>query len=169
MRDLNKVMLIGRLGRDPELRYLADGTPLTTLTLATGRQWRDAQGQQQEHTEWISVVLWRKLGEIAGQYLSKGRMVYIEGRMQTRSWDDDAGQKHYKTEVVAQELILLDSRRGEGAQLADEGEGAEEESWSEAPVVEPGRGPTGRPRSPRGLAASRQPAPLVEEPDEVPF
>ncbi|OGY79411.1 MAG: hypothetical protein A3B74_01055 [Candidatus Kerfeldbacteria bacterium RIFCSPHIGHO2_02_FULL_42_14] len=109
--DLNKVMIIGRLTRDPELRTIPSGHSVATFSVATGRVWTDQQGQKQERTEFHNVVAWRRLGEIAGQYLTKGRQVYIEGRLETRSWDDPNGTKRYRTEIVAENLILLGSAR----------------------------------------------------------
>jgi single-strand DNA-binding protein len=110
-RDLNKVMIIGRLGADPEMRYTPSGSPVTTLRVAAGRQWRDGGGEQREETEWFSVVAWNKLAEICSQYLTKGSRVYIEGRLQTRSWDDQqSGQTRYKIEVIASDMIILDGR-----------------------------------------------------------
>ena len=113
--SLNKVQLIGNVGRDPEMRYLAGGEAVTTFSLATNRRWRGDDGQAHEQTEWHSVVAWRTLAEQCGEYLTRGRQVYIEGRLQTRSWDDaTTGQKRYRTEVVAERMVLLDSR-GAGA------------------------------------------------------
>jgi len=112
-RDLNKVMIIGRLGADPELRNTSSGSPVTTMRVAAGRQWRDTSGEMREETEWFSVVAWNKLAEICGQYLTKGARVYIEGRLQTRSWEDQqSGQTRYRTEVIANDMIILDSREG---------------------------------------------------------
>jgi single-strand DNA-binding protein len=109
--SLNKVLLIGNVGRDPELRYLAGGEAVTTFSLATDRRWRGDDGQAHEQTEWHNVVAWRKLAEQCGEYLARGRQVYVEGRLQTRTWDDQAsGQKRYRTEIVAERMVLLDSR-----------------------------------------------------------
>lgn len=120
-RDLNKVMIIGRLGADPEMRYTPTGSPVTTLRVATGRQWRDGGGESREETEWFSVVAWNKLAEICSQYLTKGSRVYIEGRLQTRSWEDQqSGQTRYKTEVIASDMIILDSREGRGGRDSDD-------------------------------------------------
>lgn len=107
-RDLNKVMLIGRLGRDPEMRYTPSGQPVTSFPLAASRSWVTANGDRREATEWFNIVTWRNLAEICKQHLSKSSRVYIEGRLQTRSWEDEHGQKHYRTEVVADEMIMLD-------------------------------------------------------------
>lgn len=110
-KDLNKFMCIGRLGADPDVRNTPQGNTVTTFNVAMGRQWKDADGNQHDETEWASVVAWNKLGEICGEYLRKGARVYIEGRLQTRSWEDqETGQKRYKTEVVANDMIMLDSK-----------------------------------------------------------
>src|SRR5579885_3001735 len=110
MAGLNKVMIIGNLGRDPEMRYTPNGTPVTTFSVAVTRLWKTPDGQQQDETEWFNVVTWNKLAETCNQVLSKGRMVYVEGRLRTRSWDGQDGQKHYRTEVIASTVLVLDSR-----------------------------------------------------------
>ncbi|MBI2642209.1 MAG: single-stranded DNA-binding protein [Candidatus Wildermuthbacteria bacterium] len=104
--DLNKVFLIGRLTENPEIRTTSSGQEVSTIRIATNRMWTDKQGQKQREAEYHSVVLWGRLAQIAGQYLQKGGLVYIEGRIQTRSWDDSQGQKRYRTEVVAERLQL---------------------------------------------------------------
>lgn len=120
-RDLNKVMIIGRLGADPEMRYTPSGSPVTTLRVAASRQWRDGNGESREETEWFSVVAWNKLAEICGQYLTKGSRVYLEGRLQTRSWEDQqSGQTRYKSEVIASDMIILDSREGRAGRDSDD-------------------------------------------------
>jgi single-strand DNA-binding protein len=108
--DLNKVMLIGRLTRDPESRTTPQGITVVNFGLATNRVWKDDQGNQRDATEFHNIVAWRRLGEICSQYLSKGRQVYIEGHLQTRSWDGQDGKKNYRTEVVADNMIMLGSR-----------------------------------------------------------
>ena len=114
-KSLNKVQLIGNLGKDPEVKYTPSGTPVAKITLATNERYKDKNGEWQDRTEWHNVVLWQRLAEIAGEYLKKGGKVYIEGRLQTRSWDDkQTNQKKYMTEVVASDLILLGGR-GEGS------------------------------------------------------
>ena len=106
--DLNKVMIIGRLTRDPEVRTTPNGQNVAAFSVATGFTWTDQQGQKKEQTEFHNVVAWRKLADIVGQYLKKGSQVYIEGRLQTRSWDDKtSGQKKYRTEIVADSMIML--------------------------------------------------------------
>ena len=128
---LNKVMVIGHLGADPEMRYTASGDAVTTFRVASSERWTDKAGAKQERTEWVSVVAWRKLAEICAQYLATGRQVYVEGRLQTRSWDDQAGQKKYRTEVVASQVTFLGgagagdgqrpARAAAGAPTADSG------------------------------------------------
>jgi len=107
---VNKVMLVGRLGKDPEVRYTPDGTMVATFTMATNEQWRDKNGEKVEKTEWHRIVTYRRLAEICGSYLSKGSLVYIEGRLQTRSWEDKDGNKRNTTEIVAQNMQMLDSK-----------------------------------------------------------
>jgi single-strand DNA-binding protein len=107
---LNKVMLIGRLGADPEVRYTPDGAMITTFRLATDEQWKDKSGERVQKTEWHRVVTFGRLAEICGNYLNKGKLVYVEGRIQTRSWEDKEGAKRYMTEVVAQNMQMLDGR-----------------------------------------------------------
>jgi len=110
-RSLNKVTLIGNLGKDPELRYTNSGVPVATFSLATNEQWKDNEGNVQERTEWHNIVAWQKLAEICAEYLKKGSKVYIEGRIQTRSWDDkNTGQKRYITEIIAGDMIMLDAK-----------------------------------------------------------
>ena len=114
-RSVNKAILIGNLGRDPELRHTASGKAVATFTVATNRSWTGPDGSSQEETEWHNIVAWDRLAEICQQYLQKGRKVYIEGRIQTRSWDDKtSGQKRYMTEIVANQMIILDSSGGRG-------------------------------------------------------
>ncbi|HXY13474.1 MAG TPA: single-stranded DNA-binding protein [Terriglobales bacterium] len=117
-KSVNKVILVGNLGKDPEVKYTPQGTPVAKLTLATNERYKDKNGEWQDRTEWHNVVLWQRLAEIAGEYLKKGGKVYIEGRLQTRSWDDkQTNQKRYMTEIVASDLVLLGGR-GEGGDFA---------------------------------------------------
>src|SRR5690554_65307 len=116
-RGVNKVILIGNLGRDPEVRYMPSGSAVANITLATTEVWRDRQtGEQQERTEWHNVVFFNRLAEIAGEYLRKGSKVYIEGSLRTRKWQDKNGQDRYTTEIVASEMQMLDGHGGEGGQ-----------------------------------------------------
>ena len=110
-RGLNKVMIIGNLGRDTEMRYTPSGRPVTTFSIATNRSWNTSDGERRKETEWFNVVAWGSLAEICNQYLTKGQQVYIEGRLQTRRWEDSEGQKHSSTEIIANEMIMLGERR----------------------------------------------------------
>ncbi len=118
-RSLNKVMLIGNLTRDPELRYTPQGTPVCTIGLATNRSWTDSNSQRQEETEFHRLVAWNKLAELCSQLLFKGRKIYVEGRLQTRNWTTQDGQERQTTEVVIDDMIVLDSRRREGEEYAE--------------------------------------------------
>ena len=131
---VNKVILIGNLGADPEVRYTPDGVPVANFSLATSESWNDrTSGEKQERTEWHRLVLWRKLAEIAGQYLKKGSKIYVEGKLQTRSWDDQSGQKRYATEVVVNDMQMLDSRA--------DGSGGGAASRDPGPATQPEYGP----------------------------
>jgi single-strand DNA-binding protein len=110
-RGLNKVQIIGHLGKDPEMRYTPSGRPVTTFSVAVSRSWNSADGERHAETEWFNVVAWGNLAEICKQYLVKGQQVYIEGRLQTRRWDDKEGQKHTSVEIVANEMMMLGDRR----------------------------------------------------------
>lgn len=123
-RGLNKVMIIGHLGRDPEMRYTPSGRPVTSFSVATNRNWTTAEGERRSEAEWFNIVAWGSLAEICSQLLKKGQLVYIEGRLQTRRWEDDQGNKRTATEVVAREMIMLNDRKdkseGEAATEGDE-------------------------------------------------
>ncbi|HEY3699679.1 MAG TPA: single-stranded DNA-binding protein [Spongiibacteraceae bacterium] len=137
-RGVNKVILVGNLGNDPETRYLPSGGAVTNITVATSESWKDKQtGQQQDRTEWHRVVFFNKLAEIAGEYLRKGSKVYVEGSLRTRKWQDQAGQDRYSTEIVASEMQMLDSRGAGG------GTGAS----YDAPASAPARQQSAPPRS----------------------
>ncbi len=126
-RGLNKVLIIGNLGRDPEMRYTPSGKPVTTFSVATTRTWSTSEGEKREETEWFNIVAWSSLAEICKQYLTKGQQVYIEGRLQTRHWDDQEGNKHTSVEIVANEMIILSERRETGEASADLAPSEEEE------------------------------------------
>jgi single-strand DNA-binding protein len=120
-KSVNKVILVGHLGKDPEVKYTPSGTAVASFSIATSERFKDKDGNWQDRTEWHNIVLWQRLAEIAGEYLKKGRLVYIEGRLQTRSWDDkNTGEKKYRTEVVGNDLVLLGGGAREGGS-ADEG------------------------------------------------
>lgn len=124
-RGVNKVILVGNLGKDPEVKYAANGAAITNITVATSESWNDKQtGEKQEKTEWHRVVFFRRLAEIAGEYLRKGSQVYIEGKLQTRKWQDQSGQDRYTTEIVANEMQMLGGRANEsGARPQSSGGG----------------------------------------------
>lgn len=126
-RGLNKVMIIGHLGRDPEMRYTPSGKPVTTFTVAVSRSWNSGDGERHTETEWFNIVAWGNLAETCKQYLTKGMLVYIEGRLQTRKWEDKEGQKHSSVEVVANEMTMLNERR-EGNHNNEAGAAPSEES-----------------------------------------
>jgi len=110
-RGLNKVMVIGQVGRDPEMRYMPNGKPVTSFSVATSRSWTNSEGERCEETEWFNVVAWGNLAEICKQHFRKGQQVYVEGRLQTRGWEDREGKRFFRTELVANELIILGDHR----------------------------------------------------------
>ena len=120
MAGLNKVMIIGNVGADPEMRYTANGRAVTSFRVAVNRNYTTSEGERREETEWFAVVTWQKLAEQCSQYLQKGRRVYVEGRLRTRSWDTPDGQRRFRTEVIADRVIFLD--RAMGVPLPEEGE-----------------------------------------------
>lgn len=125
MAGVNKAIIVGRLGQDPEIRYFQDGSAVANFSVATSEEWRDKEtGEKRERTEWHRIVAFRRLAEICGQYLSKGRQVYVEGRIQTREWDDRDGNKRYTTEIVANTMQMLGPRTDTGPQNAYAGGGA---------------------------------------------
>jgi single-strand DNA-binding protein len=131
MSGLNKVLIIGNLGADPEMRYTADGTALTNIRVAASRSYSGPDGERKEETEWFSIVAWRKLAEQCSQYLQKGSKVYVEGRLKTRSWDTPEGERKYRTEVVAEKVLFMD--RAPGSQ----GGGREYDESAPAPEAQP--------------------------------
>jgi single-strand DNA-binding protein len=141
MAGLNKVMLIGNVGNDPEMRYTAGGSAVTSFRLAVNRNFSSKEGERREETEWFDVVTWNKLAEICSQFLQKGRQAYVEGRLHTRSWDGQDGQRRYRTEVVAEHVLFLGPGGGGAPRMMD--------NYDDAP------------------AASGVPAPV--DPDDLPF
>ena len=130
---VNRVFLVGRLGRDPEQRFTSSGTPVTNFSMATDERWKDQSGERQTRTEWHQIVVWGKLAEICSQYLNKGKLVFIEGRLQTREWDDRDGNRRRTTEIVASEMRMLGSRMEEqGMRESGPGPGPAPEAGSEA-------------------------------------
>ena len=149
-RGVNKVILVGNLGKDPEVRYSPNGGAVANITIATSESWKDkTSGEKQEKTEWHRIVFFGRLAEIAGEYLKKGAQIYVEGRLQTRKWQDKEGKDRYTTEIVANEMQMLGSREGRGApsefdQSGDEGQGRG--SSSRAPAATSSGG--GKPSAP---------------------
>jgi single-strand DNA-binding protein len=136
-RGINKVILIGNLGQDPEVRYMPNGNAVANVSVATSESWKDKNsGEMQERTEWHRVVFFRRLAEIVGEYLKKGSKVYVEGRLQTRKWQDQSGNDRYTTEIVADQMQMLDSRGGGGAAF----DSAPSQSQSQSAPA-PGPGP----------------------------
>ncbi len=128
-RGINKAIIVGTLGQDPEVRYTANGSAVANLRVATNESWKDRQtGEQQERTEWHSIVMWGRLAEIAQQYLKKGSQAYFEGRIQTRKWQDQSGNDRYSTEIVANEMQMLGGRGGGGGAPMDSGGGGQAQS-----------------------------------------
>ena len=137
MAGVNKAILVGRLGKDPEIKYTPSGTAIANFTMATSENYKDKDGQKQERTEWHKIVAFGKLAEICGEYLAKGKQVYIEGRIQTRSWDDKEGNKKYMTEIVANTMQMLgkpDATASSGQTAATESSSAQEPSVVEEDV-----------------------------------
>jgi single-strand DNA-binding protein len=125
MRGLNKVQIIGYLGRDPEMRYTPNGKPVAAFPVAVTRSWVKPEGERAEKTEWFNVVAWDRLAEICSQYLRQDSPVYVEGRLETRSWESEDGQRHYRTEIVANEVIILDRRSRAAEEPAGEAAGGD--------------------------------------------
>ncbi len=146
MASVNKVILIGNLGRDPEVRYAPSGSAICNVAIATSRNWKDkTSGERQEETEWHRVVFYDRLAEIAGEYLKKGKSVYIEGRLKTRKWTDKDGVEKYTTEVIAQEMTMLGGREGGAGGGGDEG-GYEPRAEAPRRAAQPPRAPAPAPR-----------------------
>ena len=157
MASVNKVILVGNLGRDPEVRYTPDNSAITNISIATTDVWRDKNGDKQERTEWHRVAFFGKLAEIAGEYLKKGSQVYVEGRLQTRKWQDKDGQDRYTTEIVADRMQMLGSRGGMG--------GADAADMDSAPP--PSRGPA--PSSGRSSSGGKSGSKFDDLEDDIPF
>jgi single-strand DNA-binding protein len=184
-RGVNKVILVGNLGQDPEVRYMPNGGAVANMTLATSESWRDKQtGETKEKTEWHRVVLFGKLAEVAGEYLKKGSQVYIEGSLQTRKWQDQGGQERYTTEVVVNvggTMQMLGGRQGAGAQGANAG--GQQGGWGQPqqPQTQPqgnnaqfsgnpsAPAPGARPAAPQGNAPAAGNEPPMDFDDDIPF
>ena len=156
MASVNKVILIGNLGRDPEVRYTPSGAAVCNVSIATTRNWKNRDsGEKQEETEWHRVVFYDRLAEIAGEYLKKGRSVYVEGRLKTRKWQDKEGKDNYTTEIIAEQMQMLGSREGMGSGGADD----HGEPRSAAPA----------PRAPASKPAAKSATGFDDMDDDIPF
>ena len=165
MASINKVILVGNLGRDPEVRYSADGAAICNISIATTSNWKDkASGERREETEWHRIVFYNRLAEIVGEYLKKGRSVYIEGRLRTRKWQNKEGQDVYTTEVIADQMQMLGGRDDMGASGGGNSGGGEYEGSSSAPSR-----PAARPQAQRPQPPSASPASLGDLDDDIPF
>lgn len=179
-RGINKVIIVGNLGQNPEVKYMPNGNAVTNISVATSESWKDQQGQLQERTEWHRIVMFRKLAEIAGQYLTKGSQVYIEGKLQTRKWQDQNGQDRYTTEIVADNMQMLGGRQGgQDAGGYQPNQGAQGGAPQQAPnyqqMPNQGGGQPNRGGNQGGFNQSPQkPAQPMQEPDfdfddDIPF
>ena len=169
MASVNKVILIGNLGKDPEVRYAPSGSAICNIALATSRSWKDkTSGERQEETEWHRVVFFDRMAEVAGEYLKKGKSVYIEGRLKTRKWTDKEGVDKYTTEVMADRMEMLGSREGGGGGGGDEGYGEPSTPRAEAPrrSAPPPRAPA---PAPRAAPAPKSSTGFDDMDDDIPF
>ncbi len=165
-RGVNKVILVGNLGQDPEVRYMPNGNAVANFTLATSESWKDQQGQQQERTEWHRCVAYRRLAEVIGEYAKKGSKLYVEGRLQTRKWQDQSGQEKFTTEIIVNEMQLLDSRgqgQGQGGyQQPQQSSGGQGWNQPQQPAAQPaapqqgGYSPQSAPQPQQGAAQPQQ-------------
>lgn len=166
-KGVNKVILVGNLGNDPEVRYMPNGNAVANLSLATSESWKDQQGQVQERTEWHRLTMYRRLAEIAGEYLAKGSQIYVEGKLQTRKWQDQQGQDRYTTEIIVDQMQMLGGR--EGGNGGQQG-GYQQQQGNRQGYQQQGNGQN-RPSSQAGQNGQQKPP--MSEPDfyddEIPF
>jgi single-strand DNA-binding protein len=168
MASVNKVIIVGNLGRDPETRYMPNGEAVTNIAVATTESWKDKNtGEKKELTEWHRITFYRKLAEIAGQYLKKGSQIYVEGRLQTRKWTDKENVERYTTEIIADSMQMLGSRQGMGGGAG----GGMDEEYSGAPAARqnPGGGSAASAPAARPAAASRPAPNFSDMDDDIPF
>lgn len=168
-RSLNKAQLIGNLTRDPELRYTPAGTAVCSFGLATNRSWTTEAGEKKEDTEFHRIVAWNKLAELCSQLLTKGRKVYVEGRLQTRSWQGQDGNQRQTTEIVIEDMIILDSRRDSGAVAAETGTVTSSQSTSPAPVADDATQTQSAPPVTAAVEPEPKAATETVNPDDIPF
>ena len=167
MASVNKVILIGNLGKDPEVRYAPSGSAICNITLATSRNWKDkTTGERQEETEWHRVVFFDRMAEVAGEYLKKGKSVYIEGRLKTRKWTDKEGAEKYTTEIMADKMEMLGSREGGGGGGA--GGGGSGDDMGSAPAASPRSAPPAR-NAPAPKPAAKSSTGFDDMDDDIPF
>ena len=177
-RGVNKVIVVGNLGNDPEVRYMPNGNAVANISIATSESWKDQQGQQQERTEWHRVTMYRRLAEIAGEYLKKGSQVFIEGKLQTRKWQDQQGNDRYTTEIIADNMQMMGGRNDGGG--GQGGQGGQQNNYQQRPPQQNTGGQQGGYNSNQGggqPAPQKQPqqqAPKMSEPDidfddDIPF
>jgi single-strand DNA-binding protein len=158
--SVNKVILIGRLGKDPETRYMPNGEAVTNATLATSETWKDKSGAKQEKTEWHNLVFYRRLAEVAGEYLKKGSMIYVEGRLQTRKWQDKEGKDRYTTEIIANEMTMLGGKSSGGFEVVEENQSAPQRPSAPARSA---------PAAPAASSGSAQGRSFDNFDDDIPF
>ena len=164
MASVNKVILIGNLGRDPEVRYAPSGSAICNVTIATSRQWKDkTSGERQEETEWHRVVFFDRMAEVAGEYLKKGKSVYVEGRLKTRKWTDKDGAEKYTTEIMADKMEMLGSREGGGGTAGGDDPGAAAPAPRTAPAAR------SAPAAPRQAPAAKSSTGFDDMDDDIPF
>jgi single-strand DNA-binding protein len=160
--SVNKAILVGRLGKDPETRYMTNGEAVTNVSLATSENYKDKSGEKQERTEWHNLVFYRRLAEIAGEYLKKGAQIYVEGRIQTRKWQDKEGKDRYTTEIIVNEMKMLGSKAGGGSfEVVENQSSAPARS---APAAKPAAAPAGGPSTGSGQGRS-----FDNFDDDIPF
>lgn len=160
-KGVNKVILVGNLGNDPEVRYMPNGNAVANLSLATSESWKDPQGQMQERTEWHRLTMYKRLAEIAGEYLKKGSQIYVEGKLQTRKWQDQAGQDRYTTEIVVDQMQMLGGR--EAGSAGSNAGGYNQGQQNQQQNSRPKRDPQAKPKQPP------MPEPDFDFDDDVPF
>ena len=167
MASVNKVIIVGNLGKDPEVRYMPSGGAICNVNVATTRQWKNKEsGEKQEETDWHRIVFFDRLAEIAGEYLKKGRSVYVEGRLRTRKWTDKEGKEQYTTEIVATEMQMLGSREGMGGAAGGAEEGA---GYSERSAAPQRSAPAARPTAPAARPAPKSTTGFDNMDDDIPF
>ena len=167
MASVNKVIIVGNLGKDPEVRYMPSGGAICNVNVATTRQWKNKEsGEKQEETDWHRIVFFDRLAEIAGEYLKKGRSVYVEGRLRTRKWTDKEGKEQYTTEIVATEMQMLGSREGMGGAAGGAEEGA---GYSERSAAPQRAAPAARPTAPAARPAPKSTTGFDNMDDDIPF